>query len=172
MDFLELAGKSILIFRRGQPQERGVTHRPGCRPGGARASSMLCRTKRFLARATGNAWPSGGKRRPKPTLRRAVECQDRPRDSILDEESACRLEGRAPLCYNGELLLLGAYPSGTHMGNPGSRETGRHQRRRCSRPLGRGAAGGGAAVRRPGRADDPGLGDGVRSPWCSSLGRP
>ena len=31
---------------------------------------------------------------------------------------------RAPLCYNGELLLLGAYPSETHMGNPSQEALG------------------------------------------------
>ena len=58
----------------------------------------------------------------------AHEHQDRLRDSILDEESACRLEGRTPLCYNGELLLLGAYPSETHMGNPSQEALGNAER--------------------------------------------
>ena len=42
----------------------------------------------------------------------------------------------------------------------------------CSRAVGGGEAGGGIAVRRPGRADDTGSGDGLRSPWGASLGRP
>ena len=33
-------------------------------------------TKRFLARATGNAWPSSGKRRPNQLHRQAVGHQD------------------------------------------------------------------------------------------------
>ena len=45
-------------------------------------------------------------------------------------------------------------------------ETRGHERRGSSRAVGGGAAGRGAAVRRSGRENDSGAGDGLRSPWC------
>jgi len=61
-------------------------------------SSVGKNTKRFLARATGNAWSLAGKRRQKHLRGGATERWDRPRDSSMDEESACRLEDREALC--------------------------------------------------------------------------
>ena len=57
-------------------------------------------------------------------------------------------------------------------GHGARREDQGHERRARSRAVGGGEAGGGAAVRRPGRADDAGAGDGLRSLWGASLGRP
>ena len=55
-------------------------------------------TKRLLAIATRNAWTAGRKPRHNQLYGWVDERQDRPRDSNLDEESACRLEDREADC--------------------------------------------------------------------------
>jgi hypothetical protein len=78
-------------------------------------------TKPFLARMIGNAWPSGGKRRPNQACAGGVGHQDPLRNQIVSG----RISGlagipRSPWLSWGE-LSLGAYPSGVQMGNTGLR---------------------------------------------------
>lgn len=53
----------------------------------------------------------GRQKMPQLTLR-GLRVSGSPEEFCSDGESTCRLEGREPLCYHGELLPLGAYPSG------------------------------------------------------------